>query len=197
MHQVARVLIVGDSQRGLRLAGELLADGHAVRVVTEVDGPRREAIEGLGAEAFLGTPVRLASMRGALEHVTIACWLLAGVEDEVGVAGRSGGDHRESGEDGEGGESEESLLSALHGPRLERFVCDAIDSTLRGFVYEAGGSLVPAETLAEGRRIVLETAALNSIPVAILTADPLDSEQWLSEAVSAIRSLLGEPAVRL
>ena len=53
-------------------------------------------------------PERLATLRGALEHVTIACWLLADVDDQ-------------------------ELARALHGPRLESFLGDAIDSTLRGF----------------------------------------------------------------
>jgi hypothetical protein len=158
---VARVLIVGDSQRALGLASDLLADGHAVRYVIEAPS-RRAEIEGLGIECFMGTPMRLATMRGALEHVTIACWLLGDVGEE-----------------------------ALHGSRLERFVCDAIDSTLRGFVYEAGGTVVTAEMLAEGRRIVSETAARNLIPVEILTADPLEIDRWRIEAGTAVRSLLG------
>lgn len=171
------------------MASELLADGHAVRIVTEADEAHRDAIKQLGAECFIGTPARLASMRGALEHVTIACWLLADVEEQVGSGVPEGEGLEES--------LAEGIPRALHGPRLERFLCDAIDSTLRGFVYEAGGSAVAAETLAEGRRIVSETAALNSIPVEILTADPLELEPWLEEARSAVKTLLGEPSVRM
>lgn len=162
---MARVLIVEGASRGLRFAEALLDEGHAVRVVTAAP-ERRGKIEAIGAECFLGTPDRLATLRGALEHVTIACWLLADV----------GGD--------------EEFVRALHGPRLERFVCGAIDSTLRGFLYEAGGSVVPPEVLAEGERIVSETAARNLIPVAILTADPLDVDAWLAQARSALGALL-------
>ncbi|HXC23561.1 MAG TPA: hypothetical protein VNU28_03160 [Solirubrobacteraceae bacterium] len=161
---MARVLIVEGADRGLRLAEALLADGHAVRATTS-DSARAGAIEAVGGESRLGTPERLATLRGSLDHVTVACWLLADVKDP-------------------------ELACALHGPRLERFLSDAIDSTLRGFVYEAGGKAVPAEVLAVGKRIVSETARLNSIPTALLTADPLDPDVWLAQALVAIGDLL-------
>ncbi len=161
---MARVLIVEGADRGLRLAERLLADGHAVRATTS-DPIRAGAIEAVGGECLLGTPERLATLRGALEHVTVACWLLAEVEDP-------------------------ELARALHGPRLERFLGDAIDSTLRGFVYETGGTAVPAQVLSGGERIVSETARLNSIPVALLTVDPLDLDAWLEQALAAIGGLL-------
>jgi hypothetical protein len=162
---VARILIVEGASRGLCLAGALAAEGHAVRAVTS-DSARRDAIEQAGAECFLGTPDRLATLRGALEHVTIACWLLADASGHP------------------------DLVRALHGPRLERFLCGAIDTTLRGFVYETGGSAVPREAFAEGQRVVSETAALNSIPTAILTVDPLDRDTWLMRAHAAVSTLL-------
>lgn len=161
---MARVLIVEGADRGLRLAEALLAEGHAVRVTTS-DPTRAATIEAVGGECLLGTPQRLATLRGALEHVTVACWLLADVEDP-------------------------ELARALHGPRLERFLSDAIDSTLRGFVYESGGTDVLAEVLSGGERIVSETARLNSIPVALLAADPLDPGAWLAQALGAIGGLL-------
>jgi hypothetical protein len=161
---VARVLIVEGADRGLRLAEALLAEGHAVRVTTS-DLVMAGAIEAVGGECVLGTPERLATLRGALEHVTVACWLLADVEDP-------------------------ELARALNGPRLERFLGDAIDSTLRGFVYEAAGTAVPAEMLSGGERIVSETARLNSIPMALLTVDPLDLDAWLAQALAAIGGLL-------
>jgi glutathione S-transferase len=65
----------------------------------------------------------------------------------------------------------------------ERFLLGAVDSSMRGFVYQAGG----------WERSVLETAARNSIPVAILKADPLDIDAWLAQARGAVRSLLEGP----
>jgi hypothetical protein len=161
---VARVLIVEGADRGLRLAAELIEQGHAVRV-TAADPAHREAIEATGAECMTGTPDRLSTLRGALEHVTIACWLLAGARGDP------------------------ELWRALHGPRLQQFLASAIDSTLRGFLYEAAGAL-PADLLAQGERIVSETAARNLIPVAILRADPLDGEEWSKQALLAIEHLL-------
>ncbi len=161
---MARVLIVEGADRGLRLAEMLIANGHAVRATTS-DPVRAGAVKAVGGECLLGTPERLATLRGALEHVTITCWLLADVEDP-------------------------ELARALHGPRLQRFLGDAIDSTLRGFVYETGGTVVPAQVLADGERIVSETARLNSIPVALLTVDPLNLDAWLAQALAAIRGLL-------
>jgi hypothetical protein len=158
-------VIIEGASRGLRLAGDLLADGHAVRVVTSAPS-RQFAIEQVGAECFIGTPERLATLRGALEHVTIACWLLA----------TACGD--------------EQTLQTLHGSCLQRFLRGAIDSTLRGFVYEAGGSVVDAELLQRGTQIVSEAATRDSIPIAILTADPLDVDAWLTQARLVVNSLL-------
>jgi hypothetical protein len=163
---VARVLIVEGAGRGLRLARELVDEGHAVRVVTSAP-ERREQVEAAGAECFIGAPDRLGTLRGALEHVAIACWLLADVRGDP------------------------SLIRALHGSRLEQFLGSAIDTTLRGFLYEAGGTAIPADVLAEGQRIVSETTTRNSIPTAILTADPTSSRAWLTQAHAAIASLLG------
>jgi hypothetical protein len=165
---VARVLIVGDASRGLRLASALSADSHAVRLVTD-DPQRRHAIEQVGAECFIGAPNRLATLRGSLEHVTIACWLLADAS----------------------GDPEQ--VRALHGPRLESFLGAAIDTTLRGFVYESGGTTVPADLLAGGEQIVSETAARNLIPVGFIRANPLDVDGWLEEACATVDSLLVVP----
>jgi len=46
-----------------------------VRITTRTDSGRA-AIEAVGAECLIGTPDRLASLRGALEGVTVACWML-------------------------------------------------------------------------------------------------------------------------
>lgn len=161
---MARLLIVGGGERGLALARELEREGHVARVVTRDPG-RREEIEAAGAECRIGDPDRLGTLRGALDGVTIACWLL-------GCATGS----REQ-------------LAALHGPRLRAFVAQAVDSTVRGVLYEAAGS-VPAEILAAGERAAGEVAERNAIPLAVLRADPAGESEWLKEAGSAVQGLL-------
>ncbi|HEY2283125.1 MAG TPA: hypothetical protein VGH60_06190 [Solirubrobacteraceae bacterium] len=164
---MARILIVGGGCRGRRLAVRLLREGrHAVRITTRTESSRA-AIEATGAECLIGTPDRLASMRGALDGVTIACWML----------GTAGGDA--------------AHVGALHGSRLEGFLSQAIDTTMRGFVYEVGGPAVARGKLSEGERIVRVIAERNAIPTAILGAAAADREGWQAEAWAAIDGLLG------
>lgn len=121
---MARILIVGGGCRGRRLAVELVGErGHAVRIVTRSE-PGRATIEAAGAECLIGTPDRLATLRGALEGVTIACWMLATARGEP------------------------ERVRALHGSRLESFLGQAIDTTMRGFVYEAPGTASGAPAVA-------------------------------------------------
>jgi hypothetical protein len=162
---VARILIVGGGCRGRQLAAAMVADAHAVRVSTRTEAGRG-AIEASGAECWIGTPDRLATLRGALDGVTIACWLL-------GCAAGSPGE-----------------LSALHGTRLELFLTQAIDTTMRGFLYEARGTVTPAALLHDGERTVRALTERNAIPVAFLTADPTDEHAWYLDARAAIASLL-------
>jgi hypothetical protein len=175
---VARILIVGGGCPGRELAARMVGDDHAVRITTREERARA-AIEAAGAECWIGTPDRLATMRGALDHVTIACWMLAGAH----------------------GEPEQ--LRALHCSRLEFFLSQAIDTTVRGFLYDAtpaGG--VPAELLAEGAAIVERMTALNAIPAVVLGAQGRGAgagesgadgggEQWVAAAGAAIERLLG------
>jgi hypothetical protein len=161
---MARLLILGGGCRGRQLARAVAREGHVVRIVTR-DAARRPEIEAAGAECWIGDPDRLGTLRGALEGVAIACWLL-------GAATGS-----------------EELLRALHGSRLRSFLEQAIDTTMRGFLYEAAGS-VPAEILAAGGRIAVATSARNAIPIAMLAADPRDGAAWLRHARAAVEGLL-------
>jgi hypothetical protein len=165
---VARILIVGGGCRGRRFAELMVAQGHAVRATTRSE-EQRSAVEATGAECWIGTPARLATLRGALENVTIACWMLA----------------RASGREQE--------LAALHSSRLEFFLGQAIDTTVRGLVYDAA----PGEhcdhpsraMLAEGARIFRAVTTLNSIPAVVLEGE---DGAWLAEVQQAVASLLGD-----
>jgi uncharacterized protein YbjT (DUF2867 family) len=162
---MARLLIIGGGCRGLRLAEEAGREGHAVRVVTRTEG-RRPEIEAAGAECRIGDPNRLGTLRGVLDGVTIACWLLGGATGP------------------------EEQLRALHCDRLRAFLESAIDSTVRGLLYEAAGSSMPPGALAEGERIAWEIARRNSIPLAVLHADPVDISLWLVQARGEWSSML-------
>ena len=99
---MARILIVGGGCRGRALAAEMVAAGHVVRITTRTED-RRAQIESVGAECWVGTPDRLATLRGVLDGVAIACWMLAGVRGPV------------------------DQVAALHGSRLKFFLRQVID----------------------------------------------------------------------
>jgi len=161
---VARILFVGGGARARGLATELLAAGHAVRMTTREESGR-SAIEAAGAECWIGTPDRIASLRYALENVTVACWLL----------GTARGTREE--------------LAALHGSRLAFFATQTIDTTVRGLLYEAAGC-VESGLLENGRALIVAAGAYNEIPVAVLTTDPADELAWRVAARGALDGLL-------
>jgi hypothetical protein len=161
---MARILIVGGGSRGRWLAGELGGDGHATRILTRRED-RRQEIERAGAECRIGDPDRLGTLIGALDGVTVACWLLgcaSGPEEQV---------------------------QALHGLRLRSFMVKTIDTTVRGVVYEAAGTL-PPELLRGGAQIASDVAGQNRIPLALLRAHPAERDIWCQEATEAIGALL-------
>ena len=127
-------------------------------------------IGSVGAECWVGTPDRLETLRGVLDGVAIACWTLAqarGAPEEV---------------------------ATLHSSRLEAFVRQVIDTTVRGFIYDASGGMLPDDVLAEGARIVRSVAELNAIPARVLACGDgvrADDPAWVAAAHAAIESLLG------
>ncbi len=160
-----RALIVGGGCRGLDLARALVADGHAVRVVTRQDGAVA-GIEAAGAEAFRGDPRVIGTLRYALDNTTVLLWLL-------GTA---------SGPDEE--------VEALHGSRLAMMLERTVDTTVRGVVYEAAGPVAPA-ALEAGAAVVRRANEQHEVPYRLLTADPTDRAAWLAAARAAVDELLG------
>ena len=139
---MARCLIIGCGCRGRALARELVARGNAVRGTTR-DPARAREIEAAGAEPVVGDPDRVATLAPSLEHVGVAVILL----------GSAAGSH--------------DALAALHGPRLDMLLLRMLDSTVRGIVYEATGT-VDDEILAAGARRVREFCEGSRIPYALL-----------------------------
>lgn len=163
-----RVLMVGGGCRGLDLARELAAEGHAVRAVTRTEAGRA-AIEAAGAECWIGTPDVIGTLRYGLDNVTLVLWLL----------GTASGDPEK--------------VAALHGSRLKMMLEKTTDTTVRGVVYEAAGT-VPEDVLAAGVAEVEHARRTNEIPFALVDADPRgDRETWVRAVREAMDGLLAGP----
>ncbi len=122
-------------------------------------------IEAVGIEPHIGDPDRVASIGPALEHVGVACLLLGSARGTT------------------------EALRALHGTRLQMLLSRMLDSTVRGVLYEAAGT-VPAEILDHGLRIVRSTCEDSRIPYVLLAAAPQEHDRWLREALSGVREVL-------
>ena len=124
-----------------------------------------DAIEAAGAEAVLGDPDVVATLARAFEHVGVACVLLGSA---VGAPAQ---------------------LAALHGTRLEMLLARMLDTTVRGVVYEAAGSVEPA-VLDAGAALVRGRCEDSHIPCVLLHAEPANAEAWSRAAVAAVDSAL-------
>lgn len=94
-------------------------------------GAHKEAIEEAGGEAWIGDPDVVGTLRYGAENVTLLLWLLGHVEQQD-----------------------------LHGSRLQMMLERTIDTTVRGFLYEAGPD--------EGVEVVERMATYNEIPYRIV-----------------------------
>jgi nucleoside-diphosphate-sugar epimerase len=161
---LARCLIIGCGCRGLSLARSLIDSGHAVRGTTRDPG-RLDAIAAAGVDAVLADPDRVATVAPAFEHVSVACVLL----------GTASGPP--------------DLVEPLHGTRLEMLLSRMLDTTVRGVVYEAAGTVSP-ELLRGGARRVAQACSDSHTPYAPIDADPADHAEWLHAAVAAVSAVL-------
>ncbi len=161
---MARCLIVGCGCRGRLLAAELGARGFAVRGTTR-SAAGCAAIEAVGAEALIGDPDRVATVVRGLDHVSVACILLGSA---VGPRER---------------------IAALHSSRLEMLLQRMLDTTIRGVVYEAAGS-VGDEILGAGAELVRARCLGSRTEFALLETDPSDHAGWLADAVQAVDTVL-------
>jgi uncharacterized protein YbjT (DUF2867 family) len=161
---MARALIVACGCRGRLLGEGLLAEGWAVRGTS-----RREeglaAIEAAGIEAAIADPDRPDTLLDLVGDVTVVHWLLGSAQ---------------------GGPD---AVAAVHGPRLERLLEKLVDTPVRGFVYEAAGT-VAGDDLARGTEAVRTAAATWRIPVEVVDSEPDQPQIWLQETLSATRKVI-------
>ena len=115
----------------------------------------------------MADPQRVATLAPAFEHVTLACVLLGSAS---GTA---------------------ESLSELHGPRLQMLLARMLDTTVRGVLYEARGT-VGEGVLRRGADVVRRACEASRIPYELLEADPSSPGGWVEAATSAAHSLLAE-----
>jgi uncharacterized protein YbjT (DUF2867 family) len=152
---VARALIVGCGCRGRSLGERLLAEGWKARGTS-----RREeslgAIEAAGIDSALADPALPGTVLDLVGDVALVFWLLGSAQ----------------------GDPEQ--IAAAHGGALERVLERIVETPVRGFVYEAAGSVDP-DLLARGGEIVEAAASRWRIPVALVPSDPV---KWAAQARS-------------
>jgi uncharacterized protein YbjT (DUF2867 family) len=161
---VARALIVGCGCRGRLLGEALLAEGWAVRGTT-----RREegmaALKAAGIEPALADPGQPGVLLDLVGDVAVVHWLLGSARGT------------------------QAAVAAIHGSRLERLLERLVDTPVRGFVYEATGT-VDSSALAQGEAAVRAASVRWRIPVEVVGPDPTDSQRWLESMLSATRQVL-------
>ncbi len=118
----------------------------------------------------MGDPDRVATLSRALDHVGVLCMLLGSA---TGTADQ---------------------LRALHTTRLAMLLEKMLDTTVRGVVYEAVGTVDPA-VLCAGAGVVITACERSLIPHVLLTADPGQPAVWTTAAADAVqRALLARGA---
>lgn len=161
---MARALIVGCGCRGRLLGERLLEEGWAVRGTS-----RREdglaAIEAAGIEPALADPDRPGTLLELVGDIAVVHWLLGSARGEP------------------------DAVAAIHGPRLESLLERLVDTPVRGFVYEAAGT-VDSAALNRGAAAVRTAAQTWRIPVEVVTADPREAPAWAAAMLEATARLV-------
>ena len=156
-------MIVGCGCRGREVGRRLGSAGWEVRGTSRtVQGTK--PIRAAGIEPAVADPELAASILDHVADVTIVFWLLGSAAGAPGA------------------------VAAIHGPRLERLLERLVDTPVRGFVYEAAGT-VDERRLEEGGEIVRAAGERWRIPVALVTRDPGDLEPWTAAMAGAAARL--------
>lgn len=141
-----------------------MEDGWVVRGTTRTaDG--LQAIEDSGIEGVIADPERPGTILEEVGDVASVYWLLGSA---TGAA-----------ED----------VEAIHGPRLQGLLERLVDTPVRGFVYEAAGTVDPA-LLRDGAAAVNQAAETWRIPVGVIDASPDARGEWLAAMRQAAAELI-------
>jgi hypothetical protein len=124
-----------------------------------------EAIETTGAEFALADPDRIAAVLDHVADVAVIVWLLASAEGDA------------------------DAVAALHGPRLERLLEELVDTPVRGFAYEATGTVSRA-AMEKGSGLVAAASERWRVPTQLIDASTDGHEQWLTAALNAVEALV-------
>jgi hypothetical protein len=160
---LARALIVGCGCRGRELGAELAGGGWQVRG-TSRRAEGLEAIEAAGIESALADPDRAGTVLELCGDIAVVVWLLG--------SARGGPE----------------AVSAIHGARLESLLEKLVDTPVRGFAYEAVGSIDQA-TLSAGSGIVERAGETWRIPATLLKEERAEPG-WAGRAARAVADLL-------
>lgn len=156
---------MGCGCHGRELGLELLGLGWRVRG-TSRQPSGLATIEAAGIEAGPADPDSAGTVLELCDDVAVVIWLLGRMD---GAPGQT---------------------AAIHGSRLESLLRKLVDSPVRGFAYEAVGS-VSGSTLAAGARITERAGKTWRIPVALL--DEERSEPGWAVRTAAVVAGLASP----
>ena len=159
--RLARALIVGCGCRGRALGARLAAEGWAVRGHEPQRGAAWRRSRQRGSSPRWPTPTGPGpcSSWSATSRWSIGCSASPRGEPE--------------------------LIAAIHGPRLERLLEKLVDTPVRGFVYEAAGSVDAPESASAARGSSSRAGATWRIRSRWLLADPPITAAWLEAMVAA------------
>ncbi|KAA0272448.1 MAG: hypothetical protein EDQ89_07870 [Acidobacteria bacterium] len=161
---MARALLVGCGCHGRELGRALVGAGWAVRGTTR--RPQAAAgIEAAGIEAAVADPDRVGTILELVGDVAVVAWLLGSA----------------TGTDAE--------LEAVNGLRLESLLAKLVDTPVRGFVYEAAGSVDPA-LLEAGAGLVERAARTWMIPARIVRAERDSGGGWTAAMAAAVAAMV-------
>lgn len=160
---MARALIVGCGCRGRLVGTQLLDQGWEVRGTSRRQ-EGLEPIEEAGIEPALADPADPGSVLELISDVTVVYWLLGSAQ----------------------GEQED--IAAIHGASLERLLERLVDTPVRGFVYEAAGS-VEESYLEQGSAALSAVSRTSSLPVGHVNVPPDDLEHWFAVVLAVTQTI--------